>query len=128
MPTDTVAGQAGLDPTLPDVKLILGGQVRQLCYDYNAIVQVERVTGINLLSAAVSVPSFTILGALLWAALLRHDPELALDAIAPLVTPKTAPAIHAAVLAAWFGSTPEPDAQAKGGAKGKRKAQAKTSA
>lgn len=127
---NNVAGKLGLDPTLPDVPLILGGKLRHLCYDFAAIVQVEKVTGINLLAAAVSTPSFTVLGCLLWAALLRESPELTLDQVGLLVTPANSAYIHAAVLSAWFKSTSDPSdqPQTKARAKGKRKAQAKPAA
>ena len=126
--SNAVAGIPGKDPTLPDVPLILGGKVRQLCFDYAAIVHVDKLTGLNLLKESVSMPTFYTLGALLWACLLRDDPETTFEGVAPLITPQNAPAIHAAVLTAWYKSTPDPDPAAKAGAKGKRKARATTSA
>ena len=112
MSTSTfVAGQPGLDPTLPDVSLILNGVERHLCYDHNAIAQVEKITGLNLLFAAAAAPNATALRALLWAALLRETPGLSLEEVGSWMTPQNIPTIHAALQATWYGSVPEDDGE-----------------
>lgn len=96
-----------IDPTLPDVTLKIGGKVRHLAFDYHSIVTVEKLTGLNLLSEAFE-GSFTNLGALLYAALLRDDSTITLDEVGSWITFRTAPIISQAVISAWIGSIPEP--------------------
>ena len=105
----TVAGKPGLDPTLPNVPIILGGVERHLCFDYNAIVLVEQQTGVNLLKASVGQPSMTSVRAMLWAALLHENEELTLAEVTALIRPKNIAAIHYALNQAWFGSVADPE-------------------
>lgn len=107
-----VAGKPGLDPTLPNVTLVLNGDEYQLCYDHNAIVQAEKATGINLLFAAATSPTATTIRGLLWSALLRDNPELTIDEVGSWITPRNIVTINAALKAAWYGSIPEPDGEA----------------
>ena len=104
-----VAGTVGQDPTLPNVSLILGGVERHLCYDFNAIVQVELLTGINLLKSAITELSATNLRALLWSALLKENPDLTIDEVGSWITLQKAAFIHQAIITAWFGSVEESD-------------------
>lgn len=113
----SVAGKPGSDPTLPDVKIVLGGFERQLCYDFNAIVQAETHTGINLVKAVVEDITARSLRGLLWAAAIRYNPELTLEEVGTWITPRNISTIHAALVATWFGSVEEPydkDDAAKG--------------
>ncbi|MBB5066144.1 hypothetical protein [Granulicella mallensis] len=103
-----VAGTVGKDPTLPDVSLILNGVERHLCYDFNAIAQAEIHTGINLLRNITDV-SATNLRALLWAALLKENPKLTIEEVGSWITLHKVPAIHNAIITAWFGSLDEPE-------------------
>lgn len=112
MSTASVAGKPGLDPTLPNVSLILNDVERHLCYDHNAIAQAEKATGLNLLYAAATSPSATTLRGLLWSALLKENPELTLEEVGGWITPRNIPTIHAAIVAAWYGSVPEGDEEA----------------
>ena len=109
-----VAGKPGLDPTLPDVSLILGGTTYKLCYDYNAIVLAEQATGVNLLKAILSEINATNLRGLLWAAMHRHSPSLSLDDVGALIRPTAIGEIHAALVATWFGSIAEPEEHPEG--------------
>jgi len=106
-----VAGTVGLDPTLPNVSLILGGVERHLCYDFNSIVQVERLTGINLLQSAITELSATNLRALLWAALLKGNADLTIDEVGNWISLRNAASIHQAIITAWFGSVEESDSK-----------------
>lgn len=117
-----VAGKPGVDPVLPDVTLILGGRERHLCYDFNAIVLASQVTGINLLKSIVGEIEPASLRGLLWAALLRDEPELTLEQVGVLIRPGSIPGIKEALLRAWFESVGEENA---GGAKGEARARAK---
>jgi hypothetical protein len=124
----TVAGKPGLDPTLPNVSIILGGEERHLCFDYNAIVLVEKATGVNLIESAAGVQSATSLRAMLWASLLKENPKLTVDQVGAWITMHNAPGIYAALLAAWFASTADPDAGEETQTEGEAKAQASTNA
>jgi len=99
-----VSNIPGLDPTLPDVTLILGGVERHLVFDFNAIVQAEKVTGVNMLRASIDSLSAESLRGLLWASLLKENPTLTLDQVGGLITMANAPIIYKAIVTAWFGS------------------------
>ena len=73
MSKNNVAGKPGLDPTLPNVTLILGGVERHLVFDFNAIVLADKETGVNLIKAAMSEIDATSLRGLLWASLLKEN-------------------------------------------------------
>jgi hypothetical protein len=105
----TVAGKPGEDPTLPDVTLILGGVERKLCYDYNAIVLAEKMTGVNLLEGVVGQMTATNLRGLLWASLKRESPDLTIDQVGALIQPRALGIIQQALMAVWFGSIAELD-------------------
>ena len=122
---NTVAGTLGLDPTLPQVTLILGGVERHLCFDFNAIVIAEKATGVNLLHAIVKDVNATNLRGLLWAALLKESPELTVDEVGSLITMRNSNIIYQALITAWFGSVGEPDEDTEEAkAEGKQEAQA----
>lgn len=104
--TNNVAGKPGLDPTLPDVELVLGGKTYKLAYDFNAIVQAEKVTGINLLVHVVGEMSARSLVGLLWAALLPGHPEIEIEEVGRMIQPHNIPVIRSAIVTAWFGSVP----------------------
>ena len=119
----SVAGEPGLDATLPDVSLVIGGKERHLCYDYNAIVLAEKATGVNLLKAIVGEITATNLRGLLWAALVRDNPKLTLDEVGSWISPRNVGTIHQALITAWFGSIDEPE-DSEDGASGELTAQA----
>lgn len=105
----TVAGKPGLDPALPDVSLILGGVERKLCFDYNAIVQAEKATGVNLLEGMAGRLNATNLRGLLWAALLRGSPKITIEEVGELIRPSMINVLHEALIATWFGSIAAPN-------------------
>lgn len=106
-----IAGRPGEDPTLPDVSLVIGGQERHLCFDFEAICKVEQLTGLNLLKSAVSEVSATNLRALLYAALLRDDPALSLEQVSKWITMHNVANIHQALVTAWFGSVDQQESK-----------------
>ena len=106
--TFTVAGKPGLDPTLPDVELVINGKTYQLCYDHNAIVQAEKATGINLLESAFRIQSAEALRGMLWASVLKQNPDLTIEEVGTWLNPRNFLTVREALLAAWFGSVPEP--------------------
>jgi hypothetical protein len=107
MSKNLVAGKPGLDPLLPDVELVLGGTTYHLSYDFNAICQAERVTGVNLLSSVVGEISAASLRGLLWAALLKDRPLMTVEEVGGLIRPENIATIREAIVTAWFGSVPE---------------------
>jgi hypothetical protein len=102
MPKPQVFEVPGLDPTLPDVVLKLGGVERHLVYDYNAIVHAEKLTGVQLLTAIIADIDATKLRGLLWAALIRENPALTLDEVGAMITPHNMVVVHQALIAAWY--------------------------
>lgn len=101
--------KAGLNPTLPDVSIEIGGKDRQLAYDFAAIILAEKLTGVNLMKAAsFSDLSFTQVRGLLYAALLKDDPKLTLAEVDTWPIMYNLVTIQGAVAEAWFGSIPAP--------------------
>ena len=108
-----IALKAGLDPTLPDVSLEIGGKERQLAFDFAAIVVAEKVAGLNLLKAArFDDLSFTELRGLLYAALLKNDPTLTLEEVEKWINIHNMGIIQMAIAHAWFGSVSGDEAEA----------------
>lgn len=107
----TISLKAGSDRTLPDVTLEIGGKVRQLAYDFSAIITAEKITGINLLKAASFQDlSFSDVRGLLYAALLHAEPKLTLEEFDSTCGPHIMHNMlvcQAAVAEAWFGSVPD---------------------
>ena len=102
-----VAGKPGHDPTLPDVDLVISGETYKLAYDFNAIVQAEKMTGVNLLASVVGEINAVSLRGLLWAALLRDRPEITIEHTGGLILPSNIATIRQAIVTAWFGSVQE---------------------
>ena len=101
---------SSIDPTLPQVTLTIGGKDRSLAFDYRAMCVVEKLTGVNLLQDSVEA-NFTLLGAMLFAALLHDDPELTLDEVGSWIHFKNAPVVYQALMSAWWGSLPKAKAE-----------------
>ena len=114
----SISLKAGHDRTLPDVTLEIGGKDRHLAYDFAAIVQVEKLTGINLMKAASFQDlSFSDVRGLLYAALLHDDPKLTLEEFDRDCGPQIMHNLivcQAAVAEAWFGSVPAPKDDVEG--------------
>ena len=104
-----VAGVLGLDPTLPDVSLVVGDTTYRLAFDFNACALVQAQTGINVFAQSGS-EDFNPLHfrAMFWAALVKDQPEMTINDAGALITPKTLPAIAAAVHQTWAASQAEP--------------------
>lgn len=90
-------------------KVDIGGKSRELRFDFNALVQFEEDTGLNVLDGAVwNNMTATSLRALLRAALLHKEPELTLAEVGGWLE-LTDTAKIGEVLAAVFSSAmPEP--------------------
>lgn len=98
------------DPTLPKVDVTVGGKKYFLCFDFNALAVAEDATGLNLLRSLdfqnLSAKTFR---ALLFAALLRQQPDMTLEAAGSLITASSAPKLTEALVRAYMESNPEAD-------------------
>jgi hypothetical protein len=102
---------AVVDPTLPKVPVEIDGKEYFLVFDFNSIVVAESLTGLNLLNALdFSAIDATKLRALLYASLLKLQPDITLESAGALITLKTAAKITQAMTRAFTESHPEPDA------------------
>lgn len=99
-----------VDPTLPKVTAEVNGVKYSLCFDFGAICIAEEATGLNLLRALdfqnLSAGTFR---ALLYAALLKAQPETTLESAGALINLKTAPLLMSALGKAYTDSQAEPD-------------------
>ena len=77
----------------------------------NAIVKVQQETGINLLKSIVSEFDPISLRALLWAALIKGDAKVTIEAVGDLIKPFNIPTIQQALMTAWFASVGGDEAQ-----------------
>lgn len=102
-----VAGVPGLDPTLPNVPLVLNGTTWHLAFDFNSLATVGSLTGLNLLSKLdlqnLNAGEYR---ALLYSTLLKNHPDLTLEQAGSLINLASLPAITVALVHAWTGSQP----------------------
>jgi len=108
MSRKTVAGVPGKDPTLPSVAIELQGNTYHLAYDFNAICAYEDHVGENLL-IAFEPDQLTSkkLRALLWAGLLKENPDLTLQQAGALFAFPDMGRVTEAVAKALTASRPE---------------------
>lgn len=107
-----VSGVAGLDPVLPDVSITVKGVEYHLVFDFNAIAQVEDLTGKSLLTVfSEGSLNASKIRALLYAALLSEHPDMTLEAAGKLVTLKNMNDIIEKIMAAWQASQAEAEDQ-----------------
>ncbi|MFC6644139.1 hypothetical protein ACFQBQ_00740 [Granulicella cerasi] len=92
------------NPLLPTVYLDIAGKKRKLLFDFNAIIKVEELTGINLLQAVVSDLEAKNIRALLYASLLHDEPNLTIEEVGSWITLKNLANIRTAINTAWFAS------------------------
>lgn len=104
MAKSKVADKLGQDPTLPDVELVVNGKTYKLAFDFNAICVAEKQTGVNLLTSIVDEITANSLRGLLFAALLKDQPDMTIEHAGALITPSNMGAVRTAVVTAWFGS------------------------
>jgi hypothetical protein len=107
---NTVAGIPGADPTLPNAPLALDGKTYHLCYDFNAIIAYEEKSGENILVAfEPDNMTPTKMRQLLWAGLLRENPEITLEQTGALAGYVDMARISNAIVSALLGSRPDPE-------------------
>lgn len=109
MSRKTVAGLTA-DPTVQKIAVELFGKTYFLCFDFNALARTEELTGINMLAAAdLRDMTATQFRALLYAALLKYQPEVQLEQVGDLINNDTAEKLGKAVEDAYQASAPEPE-------------------
>jgi hypothetical protein len=105
---------AALKSVLPKVKLTVDEVDYWLVYDFNAMAEAETLTGLNLLQCL----SFQSLNAtkvrgLLYAALLRLQPDTSLEDAGNLLGSTDSGVVMKAIGQAYLGSQPEPEPEVK---------------
>lgn len=94
---------------MPDLtqytELTLGKKTYKLAYDFDAIAKAEEITGLQLL-LGINWHKLTAaqLRGLLYASLLKGQPEMKLADLNPLMRPKHLSEIAEAVVSAWVAS------------------------
>jgi hypothetical protein len=112
-----------IDPTLPKVEVVLGGQKYFLCFTFAALATAEARlrdvgTRINLLHALnLTDMHAEQLVPVLFAAMLTHQPDITPEAVAKLVTFKSLPNIFPAIMDAYVASLADPADKDSGDAK-----------
>jgi hypothetical protein len=103
-----------VDPTLPKVPVEVSGKTYSLCFDFNALATAEAITGVNLLKAMdfqnLSAVSFR---ALLFASLLKHQPNMTLEEAGSLIQPGNGATLTQALVKAYIDSNPEPEPESE---------------
>lgn len=99
---DSIAGIPGLDPTLPDISLVVGGRKYQLCYDVNALALIEADLGKNIFTERASLLEPKTIRTALWGALLRQNPELTQGQAGALIMPQNWKEVMAKIQEALF--------------------------
>jgi hypothetical protein len=111
-----VAGVPGTDPTMPRVEIVLSGESYFLAFNFRALALAQkhlRLIGYecNLLQALdlrnVDAEKFI---PLLYAAMLTHHPEIAIDAVADLVSIDNFGMIFSKLVETYAASIAKPSA------------------
>ena len=104
-PTVTDAITKKVEIKLPD------GETYPIVLTHNALIQVEDLTGLNVLTGEVNLgtPSFKLLRAILYVVLKRAGSKYSLTEVGDLIHPGNIPVIAHAFRKAWEASMPEPE-------------------
>ncbi|MDE1161927.1 MAG: hypothetical protein PW792_08265 [Acidobacteriaceae bacterium] len=99
------------NPLLPSVYLDIAGKKRKLLFDFNTVIRVDELTGLNLLRAVVSEVEAKNVRALLYASLLHDDPDLTLEEVGSWITIRNMSSVQTAIRTAWFASVEDLEAE-----------------
>lgn len=102
-------GRPGSDPTLPDVSLAIDGKDYPLAFGFVEVAEVENLTGVNMLTAAMGEPGFQTTAALLHCAAKKATPEFTLKMAQGVVCVQNIFTITQAIRVAWGLSKPKPE-------------------
>lgn len=102
------------DPTVPKVPVEVNGTTYSLCFDFNGLAVAEKESGLNLLTGIdLQKVSATQLRALIFAALVKFQPEITLETVGSMLTYANVPMFSEALAKALAASFPEPEAEPK---------------
>lgn len=98
----------------PPVLLMLGGKEYKLAFSNLSAIRFEQKTGKRLfdMSWKEDTANPEISTALLWCALLDHQPEITFEDAARLYYPKVYLRVGRAIAKAWNNCMPEPELEA----------------
>ena len=90
------------NPVQPKVPIELGGKVRHLVFDFNALAQYEDISGKNVLAGDTwSQTSIRDMRLLIWCGLLQEDPPLTLEEVGSMLHLGNRELISNALSEAW---------------------------
>lgn len=111
MPRNRSVAGTPADPTLQFVPITIKGKTFDLCYDFNAVAEAEKLCGANLLQGIGGVILHTMTAAqfrgLFYAALIKAQPKMTIEAAGALMDMETMPEIREKLLEAYGVSMPE---------------------
>jgi hypothetical protein len=100
---------ASADPTVRYTKVELNGAVYSLAYDFESIAIAEDLTGMEILIGVNwSKINARRLRAMLFASLLKAQPEITLEETGKLITVGNLSRIEAGLVDSWMRSNPDP--------------------
>lgn len=81
---------------------------RSLCYDLNALIALEEIDGtVNEVMEKLQKGSLKAVRSLLWAGLLREDPDITMQQVGAMIDMNSLPIIAEAITKAVEGAMPE---------------------
>ena len=102
-----------LNPITPTIPLLIGGHLRHLRLDFNALARFEGETGIKVFGRNTwDLHSALVMRAMLWASLLHQDPDLELEEVGSWMLMGDARTILDALIKALNQSWPAPQEEA----------------
>jgi hypothetical protein len=114
-----IANNPEIDPTMPKVELKLADKQYFLCFTYGSLIKAEaelRKLGVkvNMLKALdFETLDATTLSAVLYAAILTHDPSITPESVSSLITFKDIGKIRESLLYAFVASLAEPEEESQ---------------
>ncbi len=97
------------DRLIKKVEIKLDGKTWPLVITHNVLIEVEDLTGLNVLMGEVNIarPSAKLLRAVLFLALRRAGADYTLEQVGELINPGNLVMIQEGILTAWAASMPE---------------------
>lgn len=110
MPKKSVA-----DKVIKKVEVKLDGKAWPIVITHNVLIEVEDLTGLNVLAGEVNLlkPSAKLVRAVLYLALKRAGAKYTIEQVGDLIGPHNVVAIQEAILNAWAASMPDPEPESE---------------
>jgi hypothetical protein len=104
---------AAPNPTVKYAKIAIDEETYSLAFDFNAIAVAEEVSGVNLMKALSNLNDLSAsqFRGLLYAALIKAQPEIAIEEVGQLINLTTMAPLQLALAEAYINSMPEPKAE-----------------